>query len=383
LNNGFASAASSSYRNAGQTGSEVANAYSIPSYYRNYSGFIPAQTAAPIMDVIDPTMSFVNESPTSSEVQTATNVTFRVTVQVGGANKIASVYYKFSNTGIDGLAISTATSYTDVSTDTVITPNQKVRYKVTFPSAAGSLSVSDNNYIEWFAKNDAGADAPPAIYRIAVRSPSAPTLVITQPDTKGGFASTQPLIQATVNDQDLVLDTTTVTIKIIRAGGTVPDLNVQSSLNPAIYNVANNQISYKYDGTPLAANGVYNLTVSAHDKSGVNTYSSAVTFTAKAGAIADLVPYPSPFDPKVQPVTIRYVLNNHSTVSVNIYDMSRRLIKNVVDNQSKDAGINEDRWNGTNYAGDTLANGVYFCEIVAKDSDGEHRRYTALAIFGK
>ena len=80
---------------------------------------------------------------------------------------------------------------------------------------------------------------------------------------------------------------------------------------------------------------------------------------------------------------IRYVLDKRCEVSINIYDMSRRLVKTVVDNLVREAGISEDPWNGTNFANQELANGVYFCEIVAKDSDGEHRRYTSLAIFGK
>lgn len=382
VNNGSASGASASYRNNGQVQGDVVKDCSSPSY-RSYSGFVPAQTSAPIMSVIDNSMSFIDESPTSADTQTTTSLTFKVTLQVSGGNSISSVSYKFSNAGTDGLA--TATLQTDVSTDTVITPNTKIRYKVTFPNAGGqSLSVSENNYIEWFAKNNGVADASPAIYRIRVRAPATPTFAVTQPDTKGGYASTQPLIQATLNDPDLVVDTATVNIKIVRGDGTRPaDLDIRSSDHPQIYSAAKNLIYYKYAGTSLTPNAVYNVTVSALDKSGTNQYSSAVSVTVKSGAIADLVPYPSPFDPRIQPVALRYVLDKKCSVSVNIYDMSGRVVRNIVNKESRDPGVNEETWAGANYSGDTLANGVYFCEIVARDEDGEHRRYSSLAIFGK
>ncbi|MEW6557849.1 MAG: FlgD immunoglobulin-like domain containing protein [Elusimicrobiota bacterium] len=104
--------------------------------------------------------------------------------------------------------------------------------------------------------------------------------------------------------------------------------------------------------------------------------------------IVDLVPYPCPFDPSKESIKIRYVLDNIAEkVSINIYDMSGRLVKTIVHNQQKAAGMHEeDTWDGTNYAGEKLANGIYFCEIIAKEfkiDGGQERRYTALAIFGK
>ena len=108
-----------------------------------------------------------------------------------------------------------------------------------------------------------------------------------------------------------------------------------------------------------------------------------MNFITKVGEISDLIPYPSPFDPKKQPVVIRYVLEKKSDVWINIYDMSGRIVKAVIDNQGRGPGLCEDQWNGANFGGEKLANGVYFCEIVAKNDDGKFKRYSSLAIFGK
>jgi flagellar hook assembly protein FlgD len=95
------------------------------------------------------------------------------------------------------------------------------------------------------------------------------------------------------------------------------------------------------------------------------------------------VPYPSPFNPKIQPVVIRYVLEKRSNVWINIYDMSRKIVKRVVEAEPRGPGLCEDKWYGVNFGGEQLANGVYFCEVIAKNGDGEARKYTALGIFGK
>jgi flagellar hook assembly protein FlgD len=354
---------------------------STGTYYRNYNGFMSGQVVAPALLVIDNNMSFVDESPTSSEEQTTTAVTFHVTLQSAG-NDIASVYYKFSNSGLDGL-VSAPYQY-NADTETIIVQNTKIRYRVSFPNNGQTLSVSGDNYIQWFGKNDAGADVPPAIFRIRVRNAAEPAFEITQPDVKGGFTSVQPLIRATVTDQDVVLDTGTIAIKLARADGAgSPVIDMQSSGSPEIYDDAHKIVTYKYNGAPLLNNVNYTLTVSAKDKTGVNSYAATASLTARGGAIADLVPYPSPFDPKLQPIALRYVLNKRCRVMINIYDMGGRLVKNIVDNIVREPGVSEETWDGSNYAGDTLANGVYICEIAATDDDGEHRRYTSLAIFGK
>jgi flagellar hook assembly protein FlgD len=104
-------------------------------------------------------------------------------------------------------------------------------------------------------------------------------------------------------------------------------------------------------------------------------------FLVKNGQLADVIPYPSPCDPTKQPVSIRYVLSEESEVTINIYDQSGTLIKNLVEKQNRLPGVQEENWFGDNFAGLSLANGIYFCEIVVKNTKGQYRHYTPLAIF--
>jgi hypothetical protein len=204
---------------------------------------------------------------------------------------------------------------------------------------------------------------------------SAPLITITQPDPKTGVASTMPQIEAVVNSA-IGLNSNAVFATIAKTGGTT------IGTYPLVYSSADNKLLYAYSGAPLSEGVSYTLTISATDTLGQTAIKPEI-FTVKGGAIADLVPYPSPFDPARGPIKLNYTLSKLSVVTINIYNMGRRLVKNVVDNQSRNAGTCEDSWDGSNYAGDRMANGVYFCEVIAKDSDGEHRKYTSFAIFGK
>jgi len=371
--NGGGSAASTSYKNTASIGqSAIGSSWS--SNYKNSAGFLTAFTI-----VIDVVINFLDESPSSSEYQDTTDVTCKVTVETSAGNNLSSVKYRLSNSGSDETSFLAWQS--DASVDS--TPSAtKVRYKIAIPNAgAQTFTDSENNFIQWRAKNTGGIEAFSAKYRVKISTNDAPEITIIQPDEKGGFASASPQIEAEIKDKYWGVDPDTIEIKLDNGN----DVNVsltKVSEAPTLFSLSKDLLSFKYNKTPLTPEATYKLTISASDKSG-KASSQTVTFVVKAGAIADLVPYPSPFDPKKQPIKIRYVLNKEAEVSVNVYDMSGRLVKTVTDNQLKSAGINEDEWAGANYAGEGLANGVYFCEITAKDADGEHRRYSTLAIFGK
>jgi hypothetical protein len=63
---------------------------------------------------------------------------------------------------------------------------------------------------------------------------------------------------------------------------------------------------------------------------------------------------------------IRYGLPADADVSLKVYDLTGSLVKTLV-NGSVDAGYYSALWNGTNEAGQTVANGVYFYRLTAGD----------------
>ena len=365
--------ASSSFKNSISLGQTAMEKSSSPSF-RDYPGF-----QSNSMAIVDTALNFMDESPTSSVLQNTTHVTCAITVQTSSGNAVASAKYRISNSGTSDSSFSTW--QTDVSTAAIYS-GSKIRFQVSVPNVVGSsFTQSANNYIQWEAKSSGGLESFSGMYNIAVSTNAGPAITILQPDAKSGFASVKPMVQATITNILWGIDPNSIILTFNSEDGTKVSV-IKSVDYPNIYDASKNLLTYKYDQPDLVPEKTYTLIVTATDKSGMDK-SASVTFKVKGGAIADLVPYPSPFDPKVQPVKIRYVLNKDAEVSVNIYDMARRLVKNVLDNSFRVSGICEEQWTGVNYAGEVLANGVYFCEIVAKDEDGEHRRYIAFAIFGK
>lgn len=74
--------------------------------------------------------------------------------------------------------------------------------------------------------------------------------------------------------------------------------------------------------------------------------------------------FPNPFRPGEQVTNIRYLLDAPSEVSIRVYDVTNNLVRTLLENGTKSAGEHvEDFWDGKDESGNTVANGVYFCEI--------------------
>ena len=71
--------------------------------------------------------------------------------------------------------------------------------------------------------------------------------------------------------------------------------------------------------------------------------------------------YPNPFNPVT---TLRYDLPEKSYVNITIYDITGRIVKNLV-TENKKAGYHYARWNGNNNLGKTVSAGMYIYTIQA------------------
>ena len=72
--------------------------------------------------------------------------------------------------------------------------------------------------------------------------------------------------------------------------------------------------------------------------------------------------YPNPFNPTT---TIRYSLPKAANVTLAVYDVGGRLVRMLVNDVRKPAGVFEASWNGTDSTGNPVASGVYFYRLVA------------------
>ena len=76
--------------------------------------------------------------------------------------------------------------------------------------------------------------------------------------------------------------------------------------------------------------------------------------------------YPNPFNPTT---LIRYDLQINEDVSINIYDLTGKRVKSLV-NTNQDAGYRSINWNATNEVGQPVSAGMYIYTIQA----GEFRQ---------
>jgi hypothetical protein len=76
--------------------------------------------------------------------------------------------------------------------------------------------------------------------------------------------------------------------------------------------------------------------------------------------------FPNPFNPKT---AIRFSLAANEHVNLSVYDISGRLVKELV-NSSMISGDHEIIWDGKNNSGNKAASGVYFYKLNAGDFSG-------------
>ncbi len=296
---------------------------------------------------------------------------------------IDSIRYRISGNGTNNFSawrVNASTVSINVDTTTV-------RFEILIPNASGdAFTESEDNFIQWKCRDTGGNEKDSDYFRVRVKVNDAPLITILQPDD-GEYASLQPLIEAEVKDERWGIDPDSIRIDLDSYPGGEKIVSVTSASQPDIYNPAAGLISYTYKqgNQTLKENQRYRATITAKDLAEPVPREASVytVFIVKAGAIVDLIPYPSPFVPR-EGTTIRYVLAKDSRVTINIYNIAGKLVRTLVEKVERRAGEHtEDRWFGDNYVRQDLANGIYFCEIIAEDDEGEHRRYQSLAIFSK
>lgn len=251
------------------------------------------------------------------------------------------------------------------------------------------------NYIKVYAQytdgTEYGSSWSPA-YTIKINNNDE--IEFISPDRLTKLSSLNPKIQT--NEFSLILSTVTVSFFEGNSdilGTRLYEIKLDTTTNEdyKMYNESLGKISYlnsevikKYnekEGTTipetLKENQEYTLKIES------NKGTDTVIFKAIGGGVADILPYPSPFNPNKEKVKIRYLIAKDSRVTIKLYDKAGKIVCKLIQSEHRNAGTNEEEWDGKNYAGEKLATGAYIVEIVAKSSGGEDRRYTALAIVGK
>ncbi|MFH1416131.1 MAG: hypothetical protein ABIH89_08640 [Elusimicrobiota bacterium] len=346
---------------AGQTA--VGKSTETSTFSGLYAGY-----GAGYLEVESSAIYFYDPLPLSSTENTDADVTCEITIETYTNNiATATVRYRISSSGPSPSSFSNW--YTGAIKDEVYSA-KKIRYSVTIPTSATGVAFSagDNNYIQWRCYDSGALDENSSMYRIKIKQPS---IEIVQPVD---FAGRNPVFQANITGGGIVPSTVVLDIDLVSGG------DVISITGAANYNSSTGEYKKRWTGADFREGEKYRLIASVRDAAG-NTYTDTSEFVINAGMVADLIPVPSPFNPLSEGVVIRYVLNEDAKVSVSIYNTAGELVMVLVEGESRSAGLNEqDIWYARDFSDRMLANGIYFCEIVAETSQGEQRRYSSLAV---
>ncbi|MDE0184167.1 MAG: PKD domain-containing protein [Candidatus Poribacteria bacterium] len=71
--------------------------------------------------------------------------------------------------------------------------------------------------------------------------------------------------------------------------------------------------------------------------------------------------YPNPFKDST---TVSFTLAREATLTIEVYDVTGRLVRVLAQDEVREAGHNEFPWDGKTSAGDVLARGVYFAQVM-------------------
>jgi hypothetical protein len=124
------------------------------------------------------------------------------------------------------------------------------------------------------------------------------------------------------------------------------------------------QDTYSYtDNTILGLSGsdvIYRLEAALID--GSTEILAEQTVAVPRAELALHQNYPNPFNPGT---VLSFILPERASVTLDIYDVSGRLVRRLVNGEEMEAGPREIFWDGANEAGRPVSSGVYYCRLCA------------------
>lgn len=193
-----------------------------------------------------------------------------------------------------------------------------------------------------------------------------------------------PLLELTVEDQgfvdgDYISEIPTITARIVDANGIDPRPDniiltkngnrvLQSEYIISTSPTSNNVLLLTYSPDHALSAGEYRIRLQAQDANGNLGETELNGKVAGGFEIKNIANFPNPFRPGKGTDFAYYLTENADTVSLKIYTLTGRLIRNV-DTLDADTSYNEYHFDGLDEDGDPLANGVYIYKFTATKND--------------
>ena len=213
---------------------------------------------------------------------------------------------------------------------------------------------------------------------------AAPVITMASPQNEARLTERRPQISITYADAEsgvdvdairFVLDDKLINLKPNQKSGSqvmyTPDIDLafgQHTVKLEVSDMAHKEgnVSEKSSGAREANMAVHEFTFFVESEEGPVLASRPINA-------------PNPFKENTR---ISFTLTRQSTVSIIIYDTTLRPVRVLVDNEVWDAGEYVGKgaigWDGTTTAGEDLARGVYYCQIMV--ADGFEPEYAILKL---
>jgi hypothetical protein len=206
-----------------------------------------------------------------------------------------------------------------------------------------------------------------------------PTVRVISPKD-GETTGLTPVIKISYADEGSGVDLTSITVEV--DGEPV----VATSMAPAKPSGANVVAAGEASYETKLGYGAHTLTVVVSDVAGNKIDPVEVNFTVE-GDVLKLIKahnYPNPFGIGSSDTTIAFGLSRAAEVTITIYDWTTTLVATIAEDQLTQASdeVKDFSWDGTVDSGDIrrLANGIYFCKIVAKTDNETNSAIVKIAL---
>jgi hypothetical protein len=196
----------------------------------------------------------------------------------------------------------------------------------------------------------------------SVADTTPPTVVVLSPKADA-VVGVRPVIRISYADEGSGVDLMSISVKVddqpVVATAMAP---AQSAAKVVSAGEASYEVKLGY--------GIHTLTVEVSDVAGNKADPVVVSFIVEGASLGLVKPhnYPNPFGRGTATTNITFGLSQSADVTIRIYDFTATLVATIADMDRMQASDSaEVEWDGTTDAGgDRLANGVYFCQILAQ-----------------
>ena len=261
---------------------------------------------------------------------------------------VVSVVATDDLSGVDTIEITLA----DSSGKKVTGETTQDRTSATFIPENAFTDDTQGTYVAKATVKDVRGNEASVQWAFTVEFDTIPPVITTAtPQGEARITERKPLISAAYTDDASGIDTKSV--KLWVDGKPVTPTKVTTS-----------QVTYLPIADLNYGRRTVKLEVSdlATRKPNKTTHEWSFYVEAKTTRIVDARPIPNPFKDST---TITFTLSRQSRVTVELYDMSSRLVRTLVRGTMYDVGdASKIVWDGKTDTGEDLARGVYFCRIV-------------------